>query len=498
MDLHTLCREANILFDESLQNVTISGIRTDSRAVCEGDLFVCIRGENADGHDYIDEALTRGAVAVVAEHSACAADCPVVVTEDTRHAVAMLYDAWYGHPSRDMKLVAVTGTNGKTSVTHMLRAIFESAMHRCGLIGTVHCYSAGRRLEIRSDDPLANMTTPDPAELYHILSVMKQDGVEYVFMEATSHALSLRKLDALFFEAAVFTNLTPEHLDFHGEMENYFSAKAKLFSRCKRAIINIDDAYGRRIAKTFPKAITCSERDHGALFFADCTAQTSAEGTEYRLVSRNLHATVRTPVPGRFTVMNTLEAAATAIALGVTPANVLTALGALNGIDGRMERVRLGAICDFSVFVDYAHTPDALYNLLTSARSFRREGERIVLVFGCGGNRDKAKRPAMGRIAAELADYCVVTSDNSRGENPEEIISEICRGMGGAPHTVISDRASAIDFAIRTAERGDIILLAGKGHEAYEIDSTGKHPFDERKIAMEAAMRYYGNDKSET
>lgn len=497
MDLHTLCREANILFDESLPNLAISGIRTDSRTVCEGDLFVCIRGKNADGHQYIDEARARGASAVVAEHPG-PASCPTIVVENTRHAAAMLYDAWFGHPSRDMKLVAVTGTNGKTSVTHMLHAIFESAMYRCGLIGTVHCYSAGRRLDIRSGDPLANMTTPDPAELYRMLSVMKQDGVEYVFMEATSHALALHKLDALFFEAAVFTNLTPEHLDFHGDMENYFSAKQGLFSMCKRAIINVDDMYGRRIEGSVPRAITCSERDRGAAFFADRTTEAGAEGTEYKLASRNLHATVRSPIPGRFTVMNTLEAAATAISLGVAPATVLTAIGSLNGIDGRMERVRLGTLCDFSVFVDYAHTPDALSNLLTSARGFRREGERIVLVFGCGGDRDKTKRPAMGRIAAELADYSVVTSDNSRGENPEKIISEICCGMGEAPHVVIPDRAAAIDFAIRTAVRGDIILLAGKGHEAYEIDGAGKHPFDERKIVTDAVLRYYGNNENIT
>lgn len=499
MDLHILCREANISIDVATPHVMVTGIKTDSRTVVGGDLFICIRGKNADGHQYIDEAVARGAVAVVAEIPfRDEIRVPVVFVADTRHAAAMLYDAWYGHPSKAMKLIAVTGTNGKTSVTHMLRAIFEGAMHRCGLIGTVRCYSAGRQLDIRAADPLANMTTPDPAELYHMLSVMKEDGVEYVFMEATSHALSLRKLDALSFEAAVFTNLTPEHLDFHGNMENYFSAKAKLFSMSKRAIINVDDGYGRRLADLLPSAVTCSVQDGTASFLAEQTRDEGTDGTEYHLISKNLRATVHTPIPGQFTVMNTLEAAATAISLGISPSVILATLGSLNGIDGRMERVRLGAICDFSVFIDYAHTPDALQNLLVSVQAVRREDQRIVLVFGCGGDRDRAKRPVMGRIAARLADCCVVTSDNSRSEDPHRIIREICAGMGDAPRTVIPDRAKAIDFAIRTAKRGDIILLAGKGHEAYEIDRGGRRPFDERKIAMEAAMRYHGQEEDST
>ena len=497
MNLHVLCREAQIAIPQTFPDIAIEGVCTDSRRVRRGDLFICIRGMTVDGHRYINEALARGAAAIVAEDGfSGTVELPVIPVADTRHAAAMLCDAWYGHPSRKLKLIAVTGTNGKTSVTYMLRCIFEAAMHRCGVIGTVHSYSAGRRLDIRAENPLANMTTPDPEELYRILSVMAADGVEYVFMEATSHALALRKLDALTFEAAVFTNLTAEHLDFHGNMENYFSAKAKLFSVCKKAIINIDADYGRRLAELCRcPVLTCSAKDSTADFFAEQIRDLGADGTEYRLVSRNIRAMLHTPIPGRFTVMNTLEAAACAASLGVAPSAIMTALGSLGGIDGRMERVKLGALCDFSVFIDYAHTPDALYNLLMTARGFRRPEQRIVLLFGCGGDRDKGKRPVMGRIASELADFCVVTSDNSRSEDPKQIVKEICEGMGAAPRKILLDRAEAIDWVIRTARRGDIILLAGKGHEAYEIDRDGKRPFNEKSLAMEAAMRYHGQGK---
>ena len=489
MNLYQLCREAGIVYPTGGPDPAINGIKTDSRLVEQGDLFVCIRGFHADGHDYIEDALDRGAVAVVVEEAFCgkapAAACLIAV-EDSRHAAAMLYDAWYDHPSRKLKIIAVTGTNGKTSVTHMLLAIFEAAMHKCGLIGTVHCRSAGRSLDIRGNDPLANMTTPDPEQLYQMLDVMVRDGVEYVFMEVTSHALALRKPDALTFEAAIFTNLTPEHLDLHGDMENYFLTKSKLFSMCKTAILNVDDPYGRRLADEVPcRALTCSMRG-AADFMAEDIHELGVDGNEYFLSSPRICFTVRTPLPGRFNISNTLEAAACAAWLGIAPSVIKEAMAGLVGIAGRMERVRLGKVTDFSVFVDYAHTPDALTNLLTTARSIRQAGQRVVLVFGCGGDRDVSKREVMGRIAAELADACIVTSDNSRSEEPEDIIRDILRGMEGADVRVIPDRAEAIRYAVCHARPGDIILLAGKGHEQYEINKTGKHPFHEREIAMRA------------
>lgn len=500
MNLYQLCREASIAIPEGVGDCEISGIKTDSRRVESGDLFLCIRGLTFDGHKYMKDAIGRGAAAVVVDGTydgEISREVPVIVAEDTRHAAAMLYDAWYDHPSKKLKIIAVTGTNGKTSVTYMLRAIFEGAMHKCGLVGTVDCYSAGKKLNIRSENPLANMTTPDPEELYRMLAVMAEDGVEYVFMEATSHALALRKLDALQFEAAVFTNLTPEHLDFHGNMENYFLAKSRLFSMCKTAILNVDDIYGKKLAQTVKcPAYTCTAHGAEADFAAMCINDCGVDGSEYALVSRNLRFTVRTPIPGAFSVINTLEAATCASVLGISPSVIMTSLGSLAGVAGRIERVRLGAITDFSVFIDYAHTPDALSNLLSTARGIKRQGQRVVLVFGCGGDRDKSKRPVMGKIAAELADFCIVTSDNSRSETPMDIICDIITEMDGADTIIIPDRARAIDFAIREAHDGDIILLAGKGHEEYEINKDGKHPFSERKLAMEAALRYHSAKES--
>ena len=493
MNLHLLCREAGISVPCHLPDPEIGAIRTDSRKVERGDLFVCIRGMTFDGHQYIKDAVARGAAAIITERDSRCGNIPVISVGDTRRAVSMLYDAWYGHPTRVLRLIAVTGTNGKTSVTYMLRSIFEAAMYRCGVIGTVNCYSAGRRLEIRAENPLANMTTPDPEELYRILSVMADDGVEYVFMEASSHALALRKLDALTFRAAVFTNLTPEHLDFHGDMENYFSAKARLFSVSKRAIINLDDEYGKRLSQTVACPVrTCSAKHESADFSAHSIVDRGADGMSYSLRSRNVRAAIHTPIPGFFTVMNTLEAAACALSEGIPPSIVVSALGALCGVDGRMERVRLGATCEFSVFIDYAHTPDALQNLLLSADGFRKKGQRIVLLFGCGGDRDKGKRSIMGRIASELADFSVVTSDNSRSEDPLAIIREICRDMDSASYIAIPNREEAIDWVIRTARSGDVILLAGKGHETYEIDKDGKRPFDEREIVRAAVARHHG------
>lgn len=494
MELARLCVGTGISVPEEYKRIEIGGICTDSRRVKAGDLFICIRGLTADGHSYIADAGQRGAAAILADASYDGGtDIPTLRTENTRRSVALLYDAWYGYPTRKLKLVAVTGTNGKTSVTFMLRAIFEAAMHRCGLIGTVNCYSAGRRLSIRADDPLANMTTPDPSELYHILARMADDGVEYVFMEATSHALALSKLDAIRFSAAVFTNLTPEHLDFHGDMESYFAAKAKLFSMCDKAIVNADDAYGRRLLECAPcSVVSCSAKGGPADYTATQIRDCGVDGSEYKLVSQNHHFTVRTPIPGAFNVINTLEAATAALALGISPSAIMTALGTLAGIDGRMERVRLGAITDFSVFIDYAHTPDALENLLTTARHLRKARERVVLVFGCGGDRDKSKRSKMGRIASSLADRIIVTSDNSRSEDPMSIIEDIVSGIDkNSDYMIIPERRRAVEFAIREARGEDIILLAGKGHEEYEIDASGKHYFSEREIAAEAAGKYH-------
>lgn len=488
MNLHKLCHAANIRCD--VCDIEINGIKSNSEKIEKGDLFVCVKGFNKDGHDFVKEAQKRGAAAIIAERDV-SADIPVLCAENTRRALPLLYNAWYGYPTKKLKLVAVTGTNGKTSVTYLLKAIFDASMHTTGLIGTVDSYIGEKKLDRLASTPTANMTTPDPEELFRQLSLMEKGGAEYVFMEASSHALALDKLEGLEFEAAVFTNLTPEHLDFHKDMEDYFASKARLFQKAKKKIINTDDPYGKRLKEMYGDSSSgCSITRKCCEYFANDIRDMGVDGSEYYFVSQTKQFLLRTPLIGRFNVMNTLEAAACAVELGIPPSDIKCALSSMGGVRGRLERVKLGTISDYSVFIDYAHTPDALKNLLDTVCRIRKCGERIVLLFGCGGDRDKSKRKKMGEIAAEYADFTVVTSDNSRSENPADIISEIVLGIGSSEHIVIENRAEAIEYVIRTAKKGDIILLVGKGHEEYEIDKNGKHPFCEKRIAADAARKY--------
>ena len=498
MKLETLCYLAGLETpaDTRMAACQINAITIDSRAVVPGCMFVCIRGATADGHAYVKQALEQGAAAVVIER-----EVPVmresgaifIRVSDTRQALSRLCNAFWGDPARDMRLIAVTGTNGKTSVSTMLKAIFDAAMIPCGLIGTVRCVCRDRVLPIRSSNPNANMTTPDPMELYHMLAVMREEGVEVVVMETTSHALALSKLEPLHFDAAIFTNLTPEHLDFHGDMQRYFLAKASLFPKAKLAILNADDAATERLIPYCQgRVVRTSINGNGAEYSAQDVHFKGVEGVRYTLHSRQASLHIQSPIPGIFTLSNTLQAATCALEMGVSARVVRQALQAMTGVAGRLERVRIDAPVNFSVFIDYAHTPDALENVLRTARSFCREGQRVVLVFGCGGDRDRSKRPLMGAVASRFADMVYVTSDNSRKEDPDAIIGDILTGIDREkPYRVIRDRAVAIETAISTAQKGDIILLAGKGHETYEIDATGKHPFDERAIVQEAASKAY-------
>lgn len=511
-------------------DIEISEIVSDSRRVSDNCLFLCIRGIKNDSHRYIGEVCAKGAAAVVVEEEYWGrtlhlpAGITIIYTKDTRSALARLWYARYELAAAGMRLVAVTGTNGKTTVSYMLRSIFGAAMHRCGLIGTVRCETPLRVLDTRGDpgfcpdDENANMTTPDPGQLYRMLAAMRDDGAEYVFMEATSHALALGKLAPLRFAAVVITNLTPEHLDFHGDMENYFLAKASILEQSEAAIINADDRYAARfveyaVSRDCPcrdRIILCSAGRGGSMpdlpgerFAAENIRAADGEGVSYTLVSQREIRTIRCPVPGSFTVMNSLEAAACAMTLGVSGGFAADALAASAGTPGRLERVRLGSGFPVSVFIDYAHTPDALENLLRTARGFvdarnacrGTHGGRVILLFGCGGDRDRRKRPEMGRIAARLADITVITSDNSRSEKPESIINEIMSGFDpSAAHIVEVDRRRAIFRAVALARAGDVLLLAGKGHEQYEIDATGRHEFCEADIVREAVRLWREED----
>ncbi len=487
LKLKELCQAAALECPESGAETEISAIAMDSGRVTKGSLFVCIRGLHTDGHTYIGEAIAKGAVAVLCETGRKAASVPTVYSDNPRRAAARLYNAFWGNPVASLKFIGVTGTNGKTTVTHMLRAILEASMYRTGLIGTVGCESCGRHLAAQNRDPLANMTTPDPPDLYRMLREMVDDGVEYVLMEVTSHALALGKLDPIRFAAGIFTNLTPEHLDFHGTMNAYADAKAELFRRSALAVVNTDSPYGERMRRAATgRCVTCSAVGRPADYRAENLHLASVRGVEYELHSGNTRMKISCPIPGGFTVMNSMQAAVCAIELGIGPPSIQDALASMTGVRGRMERVRLGVGADFSVLIDYAHTPDALEKLLRTARDSCTDGQRVVLLFGCGGDRDRSKRAMMGSVAELYADRVIVTSDNSRSEDPQAIIADILAGMRHGTAEVIPDRAEAIRQAVLTAEKNDLILLAGKGHEEYEIDRTGRHRFSERELVLKA------------
>lgn len=491
MLLKELCAQAELFCPLHAQNMEITGIATDSRNVRKGMLFICIRGLRTDGHAYIEDAIDRGASCIVVDRYAIVPENPRAVylqCGDSRRSAAYLYDAWYSHPSGRLKLIGVTGTNGKTSVSYMIRAILEASLHPCGIIGTIGCRIGERELETSVHDTYASMTTPDPENLYRILFEMAEARVEYVVMEVSSHALTLEKLAPLTFECAVFTNLTPEHLDFHKSMENYARAKAKLFSAARLSVINADSPYAAMMQKSAKgRYVTCSATGADADFSAEEIEIGSSLGTEYRLSSIGARLRLSSKIPGSFTVMNSMQAAVVALSLGCSPSTVKSVLASLEPIKGRMEYVKLGIEADFSVLIDYAHTPDALEKLLFCAKGLKKEGGRVIIVFGCGGDRDKTKRAIMGEIATKMSDQAIITSDNPRTEDPMQIIREIVAGVvADAVYCVIPNREEAIRYAIENAKKDDLIVLAGKGHEEYEITRTGKRAFKERDIVMEA------------
>ncbi len=490
MKLYSLLNEAGIDCPRYPCDTEITKIETNSESVTDGCLFICIKGTKFDSHTLIRSVLARGASAVIAQYGADVGDAlglPIIFVRDTRAAMAHLYAAYYGNPQKRLKFIGITGTNGKTTTSKMLYEILLSAGKSVGLIGTVGSISRSGKIDIRSANGLANMTTPDPAELYKILSVMAEDKVEYVVMEVTSHALALRKVAPIFFDYALFTNLSQDHLDFHGDMEAYFGAKRALFSRCKRAIINADNFYGRRLAMEIYCPITCTESGRVASYSATEIRHNGYEGLEYKLSSRRLRLRVKTSIPGSFTVMNSLMAIACAAELGVSDTVIKNAMLSLSGTDGRLQRVELGEKADFAVFIDYAHTPDALENLLRSARGFAESRGKITVLFGCGGERDREKRRIMGHIASSLADMTVVTSDNPRSEDPDAIIGDIMLGVDKeSKFVIIPDRREAIKYAVCSAVTGEIILLAGKGHEVYEICGHEKRAFSEAEIVRDA------------
>lgn len=478
MKLKDLLREVTPTRMAGPGEADITGVCYDSRKAAPGCLFVAVRGFRSDGHAYIPAALEQGAAALLVEEMP--GDLPEHVTcvqvDDTRAALARVAAAWYGHPERELKLIGVTGTNGKTTVTHLVRHILEKNGQKCGLIGTNGVYFSDVCRE-------SARTTPESLELYGLLREMADSGCACAAMEVSSHSLALQRVLGLRFAAAAFTNLTQDHLDFHGDMEHYYRTKALLFDRCDTAVINLDDSWGQRLAeeKTCPRITLSARRDEADLVAKNIRLQ--PDGIQAVVVRDCDIARLRLGIPGMFSVYNALTAAGCCLALGLSLEQVCAALADAPGIKGRAEIVPTGR--DFTVMIDYSHTPDSMENILRTVRGYARG--RVIGLFGAGGDRDHAKRPIMGRVGAEGCDLCVVTSDNPRSEDPEAIIRDILSGMDSkARPKVIPDRREAIAWAVKNARKDDIIVLMGKGQETYQEVKGQKLHLDEREEVARA------------
>src|SRR5881398_865483 len=462
----------------------VENISYDSRRVQRNTLFVALRGEKTDGHQFIAQAINKGASVIVAERDEKDPRVTCLVVEDTRAALADFSATFYGHPARKLKLAAVTGTNGKTTTTFLIKHICESDGLRCGLIGTVR-YEIGERLLP------AIRTTPESLDLQELLAQIANAGCKAAAMEVSSHALAQDRTRGLEWNVAVFTNLTQDHLDFHGTMENYFDAKAKLFTRLvsqkrKRkpvAIVNIDDRYGQQLLDKIGKRVAVVSYGMGTRAdFRASNYRGEFSGTSYQLDANGKSYLVRLPLIGRFNVTNSIAALAAAEVLGINLRSAVLSLGKAPQVPGRLELVP--AKRQFQVFVDYAHTPDALGNVLKTLREL--QPHRLITVFGCGGDRDRQKRPLMAEMADRLADYSIITSDNPRKEDPNAIISEIEKGLRSNRYEKIVDRTQAIDRAVALARPRDIVLIAGKGHETYQEFGDYTIPFDDIQVARRA------------
>ena len=449
----------------------VTDVTDDSRRVRRGTVFVCIRGAHFDGHDAALQAEADGAVLVVAERDTGASN--QILVQNTRSAYAHLCAAFYGYPAEKLHLIGVTGTNGKTTTTMLLKGILDRAGYRTGLIGTVQNMVGAQSYP-------AALTTPDCKELHRLFADMAAAGCTHCVMEVSSQALDQRRVDGCHFDLAVFTNLTQDHLDYHKTFENYLAAKRRLFEMADTAVVNADDPHAAAVTAGLPvKVITFSAKRDDCDYTAK-NIKCTAGAVQYELLGKGRIARVRVKIPGHFTVYNSMGAAICAVEAGLDFDRVMTLVGEARGVPGRVEVVDTDT--PYTVIIDYAHSPDGLENVLTSLREVAPA--RILTVFGCGGDRDKTKRPKMGRIVGALSDVAIVTSDNPRTEDPEAIVQDILAGMDGcrAKKIVLVDRTEAIRKALSVAKAGDVVLLAGKGHETYQILATGKIHYDEREI----------------
>ncbi len=455
------------------EHLNITGIAFNSIEVKPGNIFVCITGFKTDGHKYAEDAISRGAIAVMAERDISALGVTCVLCDNTRLALAKAAANFYGHPERKFRLIGITGTNGKTTTTYLVKSVLESLGHKVGLIGT-------NQNMIGTEVIPSKHTTPDSLELMQLFSRMAEKGAEYVVMEVSSHSLALDRVTACTFDVGAFTNITQDHLDFHETMEKYLEAKGILYKISKTGVVNIDDSGAEYLlgASACDKMLTYGIENDCDLRAYD--VKLSEKGVAFSVRYNGEEFPVELGIPGEFSVYNALTAIGCLVAAGIDMRQAVDGLKSARGVKGRVEVVETGR--DFSVIIDYAHTPDGLYNVISTIRGFCKG--RIITVFGCGGDRDASKRPKMGKIAALLSDFCVVTSDNPRTEDPEKIVAEVVEGvrMGNCEYTVVTNRFEAIEYALDHAKSDDVVLLAGKGHETYQILSDRTINFDEREI----------------
>lgn len=458
----------------TLPELDIKHVTADSRLVEPGSLFVCLVGEQSDGHQYAALAVEHGASAVLCQQD-LGLPCQILV-ENSRAAYALICANFYGNPARSLKLVGVTGTNGKTTVTYLIKHVLEAAGKQVGLIGTI-------QNEIGDMVLPARYTTPDPWLLHSMLARMVQAGCEYVVMECSSHALDQHRLDGCEFEAAAFTNLTQDHLDYHHDMEQYYQAKRKLFDMARCAVVNLDDETGVRIKSelSIPVHTFSVGNDHAEFTARD--VKYSSSGCSFILVGTGSIDRVRLAMPGKFSVSNAMAAAACCIALGLESREVAQGLSSCTGVVGRAEVIAKEE--SYTIIRDYAHSPDGLEKIIAAVRDFATG--RVVTLFGCAGNRDRTKRPKMAKIVGELSDFCILTSDNPRHEDPDIIIADALPGLveTGKPHHVEADRLKAIHWAIDHLQQDDVLLLCGKGHEDYQVLKNETIYFDEKVIVTE-------------
>jgi len=485
MTLSELIRNMPIEVAHGLADVVISDIVEDSRRVTPGCLFIARRGTAVDGRAFIDDAVAGGAAAVLTD-SGVAACAPAVALHaaDVPTVAALLAERFHGNPSRSLSLIGITGTNGKTTTAHVAHHLLNAAGRRCGLIGT-----------ITTDDGVAQrpseLTTPGPMQLSRLLRTMVAGGCDCCVMEVSSHALHQRRVAGLQFDVGVFTNLSGDHLDYHGTMDEYAAAKAMLFELLPadgHAIVNVDDAQWQRMIRNCAATVHQCSISTASATFAASIDRFDVRGATIRFGGALRGATAHLPLIGRHNVMNALQASAVAQCVGVDPRRIIDGLQSTAPPPGRFEPVETGDR-GFTVLVDYAHTDDALDNALSALHPLVPAGGRLCVVFGCGGDRDRTKRPRMAAVACRFSDAVFITSDNPRHEDPQAIVNDVCAGVPddytGTLHVDV-DRAAAIGKAMQTARPGDVVLIAGKGHEDYQIIGDIRRPFDDRRVAAEA------------